>query len=134
MNKRQKVFEKFGGRCAYCGCELDVWQIDHAVSKQYWYFIDYDDRTKVNDIANLMPSCIVCNHYKRAHCVESYESHIGFRDYMLSFHKRLAKLPKKTMVPRTEKRKVYMQRIANAYGITVDKPFDGKFYFEKIAS
>lgn len=32
MNKadRQKVFEKYGGRCAYCGCELKRnWHCDH---------------------------------------------------------------------------------------------------------
>lgn len=32
MNKkdRQIVFNKFGGRCAYCGCELvKGWQLDH---------------------------------------------------------------------------------------------------------
>lgn len=28
---RQKVFEKYGGRCAYCGCELKGkrWNVDH---------------------------------------------------------------------------------------------------------
>lgn len=33
MNKadRQKVFDKFGGRCAYCGCDLSGkrWNVDH---------------------------------------------------------------------------------------------------------
>lgn len=28
---RQKVYDKFGGKCAYCGCELQKgWHIDHA--------------------------------------------------------------------------------------------------------
>jgi 5-methylcytosine-specific restriction endonuclease McrA len=28
---RQKIFEKYGGRCAYCGCDLDGkrWNVDH---------------------------------------------------------------------------------------------------------
>lgn len=27
---RQKVFDKYGGRCAYCGCELNRrWNVDH---------------------------------------------------------------------------------------------------------
>lgn len=28
---RQKVFDKYGGRCAYCGCELNKrWNVDHV--------------------------------------------------------------------------------------------------------
>lgn len=33
MNKRnrQLIFNKYGGRCAYCGCELQKgWHVDHA--------------------------------------------------------------------------------------------------------
>lgn len=33
MNKgdRQKIFDKYGGRCAYCGCELNKrWNVDHV--------------------------------------------------------------------------------------------------------
>lgn len=27
---RQKIFEKFGGKCAYCGCDLEKgWHVDH---------------------------------------------------------------------------------------------------------
>lgn len=35
MKKRDIVFNKFGGRCAYCGCELQKgWHIDHATPIQ----------------------------------------------------------------------------------------------------
>lgn len=28
--ERQALFEKFGGKCAYCGCELTKgWHVDH---------------------------------------------------------------------------------------------------------
>jgi hypothetical protein len=28
--ERQKVYEKYGGRCAYCGCQLEKgWHVDH---------------------------------------------------------------------------------------------------------
>lgn len=33
MNKadRQKIFDKYGGKCAYCGCELQKgWHVDHC--------------------------------------------------------------------------------------------------------
>lgn len=130
---RLQVKNKCGGKCGYCGCELDdTFQVDHMVSRQYWYMIDMDNRKSVDNIDNLMPTCRICNHYKRAHCLEDFYSHVGFRTYMLNFHKRLAKLPKKTKVTRTEKRIEYLNIIAEKYGISVDKPFSGVFYFETI--
>jgi len=66
------------------------------------------------------------NHYKRAFDLE------GFRGYLLTFHLRLAKLPKTTNREKTKERIIYMNRIADLFGITVDKPFSGIFYFEQI--
>lgn len=132
---REIVFNKCGGRCAYCGCELESsWQVDHAVSKCYWHVYSAINSIaySADDISNLMPACKVCNHYKRSLCVDAFGSHTGFRTYMLNFHKRLAKLPKKTVSKQTEKRKVYMTAIANRYGITPEKPFSGVFYFERL--
>lgn len=129
---REQVFNKYGGRCAYCGCELsDKWQVDHAISKQYWFYVNSSDPKFVDDIDNLMPACTPCNHYKRSHCVNDIGgSHVGFRTYMMKFHIRLGKLPKKSKREKTEKTKTYMWNIADRYGITPEKPFTGKFYFE----
>lgn len=124
-SKRQQVFDKYNGRCAYCGCELENnWQVDHITPKKHyeWNLI-YGNP---NDINNLMPSCRKCNHYKRCLSLE------GFRYYMQSFHNRLSKLPKKTKIKKTEERITYMQDIAQRYGITTDNPFGGKFYFEMV--
>ena len=64
--ERQLIFDKYGGRCAYCGCELNnKWQVDHAISKRYWFMVDAEDVKAVNRIENLNPSCKECNHYKR---------------------------------------------------------------------
>ncbi len=128
---RQEVFDKYGGRCSYCGCELDsTWQVDHAVAKRIWIYT-HATMEGVNDMINLMPSCAVCNHYKRSKQIENMgELLIGFRDYMLKFHVRLKRYPKNTRSSESAKKKVYMQRIADRYGITIDKPFNGVFYFE----
>lgn len=131
--ERQKVFEKCDGRCAYCGCELnDKWQVDHIVSRNYFWLIDPLDMTSVNCMSNYNPSCKECNHYKRSHTLEDVGSSIGFRSYMKKFHIRLGRLPKKTMRSKTLKTKMYMQIIADKYGITADKPFSGIFYYETI--
>ncbi len=129
---RQKIFDKYLGHCAYCGWQLESdWQADHAISKNHWYMVSVTDIKAVNCIDNMNPACKACNHYKRSHCIESFGTHIGFRDYMKKFHIRLARLPNKTIRKKTEKTKVYMQAIADRYGIAVDKPFSGIFYFEK---
>lgn len=117
---RQQIYNKFGGKCAYTGKPLgDDWQIDHV-------FPLCSGASNLNDIGNLVPACKIVNHYKRSLDLA------GFRKYMLTFHERIAKLPKKTLVPRTENRKRYMLEIAELFDITPDKPFSGKFYFEKL--
>ena len=116
---RQEVYNKYNGKCAYSGTDLkDDWQVDHIVPIVHG---------GTNDIDNLMPVQRIVNHYKRALTLKN------FREWYLGgLHERLAKLPKN---PRSEngiKKKQYLLDIAELFGITVDKPFDGMFYFEKI--
>ena len=133
--KRQKIKEKYNGLCAYTGKPLDEnWQVDHIESKkkkrreifqkcnpENWQ----EELKKIDNIENLIPACWIVNHYKRALDLD------GFREYMLGFHKRLAKLPKNPRVEKSIKRKRYMYRIAELFEITRDKPFGGTFYFER---
>lgn len=130
---RHEVYNKFNGKCAYTGKELgDDWQVDHVTSQyqhSYLYtgkedYIEY--MKKVHDINNLLPALRIVNHYKRTKNLEQ------FRRYMTGFHKRLAKLPKTTRVPATQRRIQYMNSIAEVFGITKDKPFNGVFYFETL--
>ena len=119
---RQSVFEKHNGLCAYTGKPLgDDWQVDHVNSKHLCNYFGSDD---VNNMENLLPACGIVNHYKRAFDLER------FRTYMMTFHLRLAKLPKTTRRPKTQRRVEYMMKVAELFGITPDKPFSGKFYFE----
>lgn len=94
------------------------------VSKHIWSCTKKEGSCDV--IENLLPALRIVNHYKRAQDLEY------FREYMTDFHKRLAKLPKKTTVERTKNRMIYMNKVADVFGITVDKPFCGKFYFETL--
>lgn len=127
--QRQQVYDKFNGRCAYTGKPLgDDWQVDHVESIQKLNYIAMTKGVIIthSHIDNLLPALRIVNHYKRSLDLE------GFRDRMMDFHKRLARLPKRTSIEATRKRIGYMSKVAEAFDITPEKPFCGKFYFETL--
>jgi len=65
--ERQQIYEKFGGRCAYCGCEITIkdMQADHVVPLHLG---------GADDISNLYPACRACNHYKSTFDVEKFRA------------------------------------------------------------
>ncbi len=107
MNKyvRAEVYAKYDGHCAYCGrlIEYKDMQVDHFIAIKHG---------GTDDIANLMPACRMCNHYKRAHDLETFQQYIS-------------NIPKQLQ-------NNYIYKIAKAYGIIVEEinP-DIKFYFER---
>ena len=122
---RELVNNRFGGKCAYTGTDLlPDWQVDHVnpVVRNWW------DNTSLSpenhNIDNLLPAQRVVNHYKHSMDLEQ------FREFMKDFHLRIAKLPKNPKVQKSIRRKAYMLEIAGLFGITPDKAFSGKFYFE----
>lgn len=124
---RQKVFEKCNGLCAYTWKPLwEDWQVDHVFPKylHYLWSVEWD----VNHIDNLLPAIRIINHYKRWRTLEE------FREYMLSFHTRLSKLPKKTNREQTVLRIKYINTVADLFWIDVKTPFSWKFHFEKSIS
>lgn len=100
---RAKVYEMYGGHCAYCGREIDVkdMQVDHV---QPVYLGGKDDPS------NYLPACRQCNFYKSTMTAE------GLRNQLRLIPGRLGKL--------------FIFRLALAYGLIqfTDKPI--KFYFE----
>lgn len=104
---REAVWNKYHGRCAYCGCELPFkeMQVDHIQPQ----CVPQDDP---NRFSNLNPSCRICNHYKRSLSLE------GFRERLKTLHMRVERQ--------------YITRVAIQYGIVDLEPFDGRFYYEKV--
>jgi 5-methylcytosine-specific restriction endonuclease McrA len=134
-NKRLEIFNKFGGKCAYSGTPLeDDWQVDHIIpqNKLHWLqsrvMRDYlkTDITDIDDIANLIPCQRIINHYKRSLDLEDFR-----KLWLEGLHKRLDK-PKNPRTEASRKTKEYRLKVASYFGITPDKPFCGKFYFETI--
>jgi 5-methylcytosine-specific restriction endonuclease McrA len=125
---RQIIFDKFGGKCAYSGTPLESdWQVDHLIPvvRNWW---SGDMVFKKNDImSNLIPCQKLINHYKHSYDLET------FRTWLLGgLHTRLKKVPKNPRTTKGAARKKYILKVAGYFGITEDKPFNGKFYFETL--
>lgn len=123
---KEIIKNKFGGKCAYTGRNLaDDWQIDHKISQRL--FKIGKEKGNPNSIDNLYPSLKIVNHYKRALPLEV------FRNWFLcELHERLKKLPRNPKTEKGIKRKKYLLAVAEVFGISEDKPFNGKFYFETL--
>lgn len=106
--KRLEVYEKYNKHCAYCGriIEYKDMQVDHFIPQS----LICDSET--DNIINLMPSCRSCNHYKRAHSLET------FRQY-------IAEIPRKL-------KNNYIYKIGLIYGNVIENEKPIKFYFEKV--
>jgi 5-methylcytosine-specific restriction endonuclease McrA len=70
-NKRVQIYYKYGGRCAYCGREIEFkdMQVDHIFPQHMCIGIH---TSKLKNIDNLNPSCRRCNHYKRGESLEYF--------------------------------------------------------------
>lgn len=83
-------------------------QVDHFKPQRAWNPED----SGTDDIENLMPSCRMCNHYKRAHDLETFRRYI-------------AEIPRKLQ-------ENYIYKVGIAYGNVLENPKAIKFYFEKV--
>lgn len=76
---------KFGGRCAYCGCELgDKWHADHQ--EPVIRFGGNMVHSNRDNLENLVPSCHACNLHKHCSSLEDYRRIIddGRREFLRS--------------------------------------------------
>lgn len=114
---RAKIYNKFGGRCAYCGEPLGKrWHADHVVPL-YRNHTDLElkrmgiVRGEDND-TNLVPACQSCNYHKSTYTVE------GFRERLKQFIVAL-------------NRDSVQYRIAKKYGLIEETDNKITFYFEE---
>ncbi len=128
---RQKIFDKCGGKCAYCGCKLTKgWNVDEIepIKRSFKYRRDDKGRiltnSKGNDIKDVIikhperlhidnqnPACPRCNRWKTDMPLESFRKEIAeqvtrARAYSCNF------------------------RMAEAYGLVKETGIEVKFYFE----
>lgn len=123
---RHKIWNKFGGRCAYCGEDIAYkdMEIDHVIPRQEFYnrivnkfripeFLSHLSEHDVDHPDNLFPACRVCNRWKKTFDLEL------FRRELQEQIDRLNKYSSN-------------YRIAKKYGLVEEANINVVFYFEKI--
>lgn len=80
MNRktRQLVYEKFNGHCAYCGCELEMkdMQVDHIKPLCRGYSIQLLSRIGKDEMENYNPSCRACNFRKGMLTIDEFRAEL----------------------------------------------------------
>jgi hypothetical protein len=112
---RVAVYEKYDGHCAYCGKEIEYkdMQLDHMIPRQRERFKKYTEE-EIECFENYMPSCRRCNHYKRAHSLET-------------FRQMIEEIPNKLF------RDNYIYKVGLDYGLVSAHKQKVTFYFERLA-
>lgn len=131
MNQKQRILlrGKYGGKCAYCGCELPKrWHADHmvpilrinkyervvinGVTKLKTISTGKCEKPHLDTMENLVPACPSCNNKKSSMELET------FRTFLQESAKRLAERDSRF-------------RMAVKFGlVTVNEP-KVRFWFEK---
>jgi 5-methylcytosine-specific restriction endonuclease McrA len=115
---RQQVYDKYNGRCAYCGEAITIkqMQVDHIWPQQlsHWHK-DIDP----NRPENLNPSCAKCNNFKHGYRLDG-DNH-GASSFRYELQKQVERLRKNPQFDR-----------ALRFGLVqiIDKPVE--FYYEKL--
>lgn len=122
---RQLIFEKYGGKCAYCGCELPVkgWHADHieAIVRDFVYNSDKGryvttgtcEKPENECLENYNPSCASCNIQKSSFSLEQFRENIKQFVNSLNSYSTQYKFAKK-------------------YGLIKETEIEVKFYFETL--
>lgn len=116
LTKQQRLMlhQKYGGKCAYCGCELgDKWHADHISPIVRDWVNGRCLRPENNHIDNFNPSCPSCNIIKGSLSLES-------------FRKVIAKF-----VPSLN-RDSTQYKFAKRYGLVKETDVEVIFYFERV--
>jgi len=88
--QRIEIHSKFNGKCAYCGAEIQLkdMQVDHIVPKEMFRqgycgvfmtpeFLSHLTILDTNHYDNLYPACRVCNNWKSQHSLERFRSELS---------------------------------------------------------
>ena len=112
--ERQAVYDKCGGHCAYCGCEITFkeMQVDHVIPMEYYEVYKVDGKD-IDSMSNYLPSCRSCNHYKSSLMLDRFRFCVE-------------------RIPSVLMRDSVTYNNAVGFGLVEPKPHKVEFYFEKL--
>ena len=114
--QREIVRNRFGGKCAYCGCDLpDRWHADHfePVVRMDWLRPgEAPVRPENHRLENMMPACPQCNISKHSLSLEEWRNWLAGHVNSLNQH-----------------HSVY--RLAKSFGLVQETGREVVFYFER---
>lgn len=117
--ERIKVHQKFGGKCAYCGCDIELkgMHVDHKEPIRRRYKWDKEKRKMMPDgcdnpeadcLENYMPACASCNIQKHSMDLEGFRKAIGqFINSLNSYHNQYKFAKRYGLVEETAKPVVF---------------------------
>ena len=116
MNKkdRELIFNKYGGKCAYCGCNLQKgWHIDHIEPIVRNWLNGTFEKPENENLENYNPSCPSCNIQKNSYTLEQFRQNIKqFVSYLNKYSTQY--------------------KFAKKYGLVSENEIEVKFYFETL--
>ena len=97
-DEREIIRMKFGGKCAYCGCDLpDKWHADHLEAVVRAPFGDDKGKPQnphLHTLENAMPACPQCNISKRSFSLEFWREWLSGHVDSLNSHYSIYRLCK----------------------------------------
>lgn len=125
-HEREMVYNKFDGKCAYCGEDIKFkdMQVDHIIPQScfVWHmknhfkipsFLNHLKEGDVDHIDNLNPACRVCNKWKNSFDLELFRKEIS---------EQVTRLNKYSS----------NYRMAKRYGLVTECSYPITFYFERV--
>ena len=122
---RELIFNKYDGKCAYCGCELSKgWHADHIEpivrdfiynkNKQRFETNGIFRNPENENLQNYNPSCPSCNIQKNSYTLEQFRKNI--KQFVNSLNQYSTQY-----------------KFAKKYGLVSETNIQVKFYFETVS-
>ena len=107
--ERHTIYDKMGGHCAYCGCELkyEDMQVDHVIPLMGWSVQGPDT------LENMLPACRSCNHYKSSMTLDRVREMLAQMPHVLA-------------------RDSVTYKNAVRFGLVTPTPHRVEFFFERL--
>lgn len=111
--QREKIFHKYGGKCAYCGDDLGKrWHADHLEPVIRCLRTGEPTKPENDNFENMMPACPSCNIDKSSMSLETWRKVIANKINVLN-------------------RDVNVFKFAKRFGLVAETNASVTFYFEK---